>query len=312
MTSSGAPNFQDLATAHGIELDTGDGALLLTGATNADFYSAIGRDRAGQHWVLRAPRRGDVLKSARYEATVLSFVKLRLAIAIPDWKVHTDKLIAYRMLPGLPAAELDPLMGDLIWRVPKDNPPASFVDDLATTMVKLHTIDPEDAVAAGIRVLTAEQARQQVKAQMDETNALSPVPEILWKLWERWVDEDSFWPPATGLVHGDLYHPNIFVRQDFRISGIEDWADAEVTDIARDFALYFSTHGREMMEDLILRYARAGGKAWPRIADQAEMYYWASPIRYAMLATRTGDLGQLMGVKGLLSRYASMLEDSGL
>lgn len=312
MTSGGAPNFRDLASAHGIELDTDEGALLLAGAANADFYSAIGRDKAGDYWVLRAPRRGDVLKAARYEAAVLKFVRSRLPVAVPDWKVHTDKLIAYRMLPGLPAAEVDPLMGDLVWRVPKDNPPPAFLDDLAEMMAKLHSVGPEEASAAGIRALSAEEARRQMKQRMDETNALSPVPEVLWNLWEKWISDDSFWPTATGLVHGDLYHPNIHVRPDMMIAGIEDWADAAVTDVASDFALYFTTHGREMMEDLILRYARAGGKAWPRMADQAEMYYWASPIRYAMLATRTGDLGQLMGVKGVLARYASMLEDSGL
>ena len=312
MTSGGAPNFTELAAAHGIELDSGERALLRTGVGDADYYSALGRDKAGQYWVLRAPRRGDVLKSARYEATVLKFVRLRLSIVVPDWKVHTDKLIAYRMLPGLPAAELDPLMGDLIWRVPKDNPPAMFLDSLAATMSRLHSIGVEDAEAAGILALSAEQARQQMKVRMDETNALSPVPEILWKLWERWIYDDSFWPATTGLVHGDLYHPNIFVSPDFKIMGLEDWSDAQVTDVASDFALYFTTHGREMMEDLILRYARAGGKVWPRMADQAEMYYWASPVRYAMLATRTGELSQLMGVKGMLSRYASMLEDSKL
>jgi macrolide phosphotransferase len=310
MTSGGAPNFPDLAAANGIELDSGPGSLLHTGGGDANFYSAIGRDKAGQHWVLRAPRRGDVLKAARYETAVLDFVRPRLSVAVPDWKVHTDKLIAYRMLPGLQAAEVDPLMGDLVWRVPKDDPPAAFLDDLAATMAKLHSIGAAEASAAGIRALSAAEARQQMKVRMDETNALSPVPEILWKLWLKWIYDDSFWPSTTGLVHGDLYPPNIFVRPDFRISGIEDWADAEVTDVASDFALYFTTHGREMMEDLILRYARAGGKVWPRMADQAEMYYWASPVRYAFVATRTGDLGQLMGVKGVLSRYASMLEDS--
>jgi aminoglycoside phosphotransferase (APT) family kinase protein len=112
-------------------------------------------------------------------------------------------------------------------------------------------------------------------------------------------------------VHGDLYHPNIFVDPDFKVVGIQDWADAGVTDVASDFALYFTTHGRDMMEDLILRYARAGGKAWPRMADQAEMYYWASPVRYASYAMKSGDLSHLMGVKGVMARYASMLQESG-
>ena len=143
MTTGGAPNFSELAAGHGIELDTGDGALLHTGAGDADFYSALGRDKAGQYWVLRAPRRGDVLKSARYESTVLKFARLRLSVAVPDWKIHTDKLIAYRMLPGLPAAEQDPLMRELIWRVPKDNPPPSFLDSLADTMRQLHSIGVE-------------------------------------------------------------------------------------------------------------------------------------------------------------------------
>jgi hypothetical protein len=42
------------------------------------------------------------------------------------------------------------------------------------------------------------------------------------------------------------------------------------------------------------------------------MYYWAGPLNYAAYAMRTGDLSDLMGVKGVMSRYAGMLEDSGL
>ena len=48
-----------------------------------------------------------------------------------------------------------------------------------------------------------------------------------------------------------------------------------------------------------------------RMADQAEMYYWASPVKFAAYAMRTGDLSHLMNVKNMVHRYASMLEDSG-
>ena len=72
-----------------------------------------------------------------------------------------------------------------------------------------------------------------------------------------------------------------------------------------------SSAGREAMEDLIARYERAGGQTWGRMADQAEMYYWASPIKFAAYAMRTGDVSHLMSVKNMVHRYASMLEDSG-
>ena len=47
-------------------------------------------------------------------------------------------MIAYRVLPGIPAAEIDPLMGELIWRLPQASLPASFGDSLAGYAWKLH------------------------------------------------------------------------------------------------------------------------------------------------------------------------------
>jgi macrolide phosphotransferase len=305
-----APDFAELAAAHGIELDP-DATMLRTGGADAEYFGAMARGRDGKYWVLRAPRRGDVRLSAKAEAAVLNFVRPRLGIAVPDWKVHTDKLIAYPYLPGLPAAEVDPLMGELIWRVPQDNPPDVFLDSLAATMAKLHGLDAKEALAAGVSSVSPYQSRARLKVRMDDLNSLSPVPEKLWELWLKWIGEDSFWPEHTGLVHGDLYHPHLLVDQDMKLIGLEDWADAEVTDTASDFALIFSTLGREAMEEMIRRYERAGGKTWPRMADQAEMYYWASPVRFATYAMRTGDLSHLIGVKGMVQRFASMLEDSG-
>ncbi len=308
MTSS-APDFAELAAAHGLDLDPGSPPLR-AGAEDADYFGAHARDRSGKTWVMRAPRRGDVLKAARYEELALRFVRSRAGLAVPDWKVHSDKLIAYPMLRGLPAADIDPLMGDMIWRAPQDN--GVFLNSLAITMVRIHDIDAGEASAAGVRVSDAAQARQRIRIQMDDAKALAPIPDVLWKLWERWLYDDSFWPSSTGLVHGDLYPPHMLLGPDFELVGLEDWADAEVGDVARDFAPVFSALGREAMEDVILRYARAGGNGWPRMADHAEMYYWAGPLQYAAYAMRTGDLSHLMGVKGVMSRYASMLEESGI
>lgn len=308
MTS--APDFRQLAAAHGIELDQ-DASMLRAFGSDAEYFAATARDSSGAYWMLKAPRRGDVQAQSRLEKRVLDFVRGKVPVVIPDWQVHTDKLIAYRVLPGIPAAEVDPLMGELIWRLPQASVPPAFADSLATAMAKLHALDVGSAAAADIPVQTPEQVRARVRQRMDECNTLAPVPEQLWGLWQKWVDVDAFWPDTVGLLNGDIYHPRLFVDADYKLVGIEDWSNAEVGDVASDFTLYFAAAGREALEDLIVRYERAGGQTWGRMADQAEMYYWASPIKFAAYAMRTGDLSHLMNVKNMVHRYAGMLEDSG-
>ncbi len=285
--------------------------MLRAGGADAEYFGAMARDAMGAYWMLRAPRRGDVQLAGRLEANVLAFVRGKLPIVVPDWQVHTDKLIAYRVLPGVPAAEVDPLMGELIWRLPQDRTPETFQESLAQTLAALHALDAGGAVAAGLPAVTAEEVRTRMKLRMEECNTLAPVPEKLWGLWRKWIDGDDFWPRHVALVNGDIYHPHLFVDADYRVIGIDDWSRAEINDPALDFSLYFAAAGREAMEDLIRCYAEEGGRTWPRMADQAEMYYWASPVRFAAYAMKTGDLSHLMNVRNMVHRYASMLEDSG-
>ena len=182
MTS--APDFAQLTAAHGIELDK-DASMLRVGGADAEYFGAMARDATGAYWMLRAPRRGDVQLAGRQEAIVLGFVRGKIPVVLPDWQVHTDKLIAYRVLPGIPAAEVDPLMGELIWRLPQDRVPEAFAESLASVMAKLHGLDIGAAAAAGIPVVTAEDLRMRMKMRMDECNTLTPVPEKLWGLWQK-------------------------------------------------------------------------------------------------------------------------------
>ncbi len=308
MTSS--PDFRQLAADHGIALD-GDESMLRPGGSDAEYFTATARDTSGAYWMLRAPRRGDVQVLGRQEKIALDFVRGKVPVVIPDWQVHTDKLVAYRVLPGVPAAEIDPLMGELIWRLPQRIVPGTFAESLAAAMVKLHALDADAAADAGIPAIGAGDLRARMKIRMDDCNTLAKVPEKLWGLWQKWIDGDAFWPDRVVLVNGDIYHPHLFVDADYRLVGVDDWSQVEVNDAALDFTLYFAAAGREALEDLIARYEKAGGETWARMADQAEMYYWASPVRFATYAMKTGDLSHLMNVRNMVHRYASMLEDSG-
>ena len=219
MTSQ--PDFKQLAAAHGIELDK-DSSMLRAGGADAEYFGAMARDVSGAYWMLRAPRRGDVQLAGRQEAIVLSFVRGKLPVVVPDWQVHTDKLIAYRVLPGIPAAEVDPLMGELIWRLPQSRTPSAFAETLGETLAKLHALDVGAAAAAGIPVMRADELRSRIKLRMEECNTLAPVPEKLWGLWQKWVDGDAFWPGHVSLVNGDIYHPHLFVDADYRVVGIDE------------------------------------------------------------------------------------------
>jgi aminoglycoside phosphotransferase (APT) family kinase protein len=308
MTST--PDFRLLAADHGIALDA-DTSMLRLGGSDAEYFSATARDAVGAYWMLKAPRRGDVQVLGRQEKVALDFVRGKVPVVIPDWQVHTGKLIAYRVLPGVPAAEIDPLMGELIWRLPQKSVPGTFAECLAVALAKLHALDVKAAADAGVPSVAPGELRQRMKIRMDDCNTLAKVPEKLWGLWQKWIDGDAFWPDRVVLVNGDIYHPHLFVDADYRLVGIDDWSQVEVTDAASDFTLYFAAAGREALEDLIARYERAGGESWARMADQAEMYYWASPVKFATYAMKTGDLSHLMNVKNMVHRYASMLEDSG-
>jgi macrolide phosphotransferase len=53
-------------------------------ATGADFLVAHARDEHATPWVVRTPRREDVLERAAREHQVLAMLRLRLAVAVPD------------------------------------------------------------------------------------------------------------------------------------------------------------------------------------------------------------------------------------
>src|SRR5699024_623859 len=93
-----------LAADHGLDL-LGDS--LRTEEIGLDFRVAFARARDGQDWVLRIPRRVEVLARAAIEGRLLAHLAPHLDIAIPDWRISTERLIAYPLLPGTPGLTVD-------------------------------------------------------------------------------------------------------------------------------------------------------------------------------------------------------------
>jgi aminoglycoside phosphotransferase (APT) family kinase protein len=270
-----------LAHRHGLSLRA-EGARLDT--SGLDFLTLHADDPDGVRWIVRMPRRPAVIASAITEATVLAIVRSRLPVAVPDWRVHTDELIAYPRLGGTPWVTLD--TGAPVWNVIDPAAPSdAFLDSCADALVALQAIPadllPPALVDASIDVTRARLFRAAHVAR----ELLEPSP-AMWERWQRFLAGDS-WPEHLALAHGDLHPGHMLLDEAGRLTGVLDWTEARVTDPGVDFVVLAGCFGRAGLERLVPRFERRGGRTWPRLVDHALERWAMSPALAAEWAHRT-------------------------
>ncbi|TPG68997.1 hypothetical protein EEL31_10980 [Brevibacillus laterosporus] len=253
-----------------------------------DFRVAFAKDEEGISWVLRQPRRQDVYKRAVNEHHVLKLVQNHLPVEIPNWRIFTEEIIAYPKLRGIPAATMDIEAKAYKFQIDHQALPASFIDSLASTLAALHGIDHEQASSAGIRIQNPSEARESMIKRMDQIQCELGVSKALWERWQKWTSDDTYWPQHSVLVHGDLHPPHILIDIDNRVSGLLDWTEAEVSNPATDFVLYYAIFGEIALDALLKKYHAAGGRIWPRMREHIIEQWAAYPVLIAMFALTTG------------------------
>lgn len=258
-------------------------------ATGADFIVAHAVDLDDVAWIVKVPRRADVMVRADAERRVLRLLRERLAVAVPDWRLFAPDVIAYPRVPGEPAAVIDPDLGDWRWRFDPGAPPQAFLDSLARFLAQLHGIDVDEARAAGVRVLDPRSLRAATAECIERARNGLDVPDPLWRRWHDWVADDGVWPDVHVLVHGDLHGAHLLVDDDNAISGVLDWSEAHVGDPATDFALLYPSLGDAALASLLDAYGAAGGRTWPGMARHVVERWLAYPAVIADFARMTGD-----------------------
>ncbi|NMA75940.1 MAG: phosphotransferase [Actinomycetales bacterium] len=271
-----------LARDHGLELD---GSSLRTEEMGLDFRVAFGRAHDGQRWVLRIPRRADVLSRADVEGRLLRLVAPQLDVAVPDWRINSPELIAYPLLPGLPGLSLE-TDGTVTWRI--DISSRAYAESLGRMVAQLHGIDAVDAAATGIEVRSPAQVREAWMRDLDRVAAEFEIAPALWERWRAWVAEDSYWPQHSVLTHGEIYPAHTLVEGE-RISALLDWTTAAVGDPARDLLFHQASAPPEVFEHAVGAYADGGGTPWPRLAEHCAEMFSASPVAYGLFALETGE-----------------------
>lgn len=286
------------ARRHGLSVDPDRMEIESSGM---DFLVAFAEDEKGQAWVLRKPRRDDVWERAENESKVLRFVSRFLPVGVPEWRVCAPDLIAYPLLGGHPVATVDPSAGGYRWRFPQHSLSDEFYESLAGALAALHAADPEEAVRAGVRYKSPNEARDAFAANIEEIRHSFAVPKKLSERWAAWLGTDSYWPEHSALHHGDLHPPHILVDAKQRVTGLIDWTEAEIADPGKDFVILYALFGREGLQDLLRRYERAGGRTWPRMREHIAEQWAAYPALVAKFALITGKEADREMANGMLA-----------
>lgn len=254
-----------------------------------DFQVVFALDESGIDWVLRLPRREDVMPRTRVEKQALDLVNQCVkSFQVPNWIIYTDELIAYKKLDGVPAGTIDHNIGNYVWEIDINNVPESFHKSLGRVLAELHSIPNDKAKEFGLIVQTPEEVRISMKQRMDDVKAKFGVGENLWNRWQSWVNDDEMWPKKTGLIHGDVHAGHIMIDKDANVIGLIDWTEAKVTDISNDFVFHYKAFGEEGLEALIFAYKEAGGYYWPKMKEHIIELVAAYPVSIAEFAMVSG------------------------
>jgi macrolide phosphotransferase len=272
-----------LARAHGVRA-CGELTVIDMGL---DFRVVMVDDDTGQPWVLRIPRRADVVAKIAGEARVLAFLAARLSVAVPDWQVVSDELVAYPRLGGSPALSFDPVTHEVTWSFDRTAP--LYTTSLAGVLAELHAIPVADAVAAGLPSASPEQVRREHLASLETVRQELGLGPELERTLRAWLDDDTSWPAHTTVVHGDLYAGHTLVDAAGRVRGLIDWTEAAVSDPSIDFTGHLMAFGEDELSRLMGEYERAGGRTWPSMARHIHARRELAPVRYGLFALQSGD-----------------------
>lgn len=289
-----------IARRHGLEVTATSSSL---DGSGLDFVVAHGRDAAGTPWIVRAPRRPDVIASACTEARVLSLVRGPLAgrasVEVPHWRYHSAELIAYPRLPGTPVLSLE--TGALQWNIDDPAaPPEALLDSLALALVALQAIPAEQARRGELAEKPVAESRATYARAMVATREALGATSAHLARWQAWLDGET-WPAHLAVVHGDLHPGHLLIDERAALTGILDWTEGHLGDPSTDLAMAYGCFGAAAFERLLARFAHHGGVTWPRLAEHAAERWAFFPVLGAEWALRTGNEGALAHMRSQLA-----------
>lgn len=272
--------LQQIAAQNGLKI----GKDVQFNEMGLDFLVAMVADQHDQRWVLRIPRRHGLKSQILYEKRILEFVSDHLSVAVPQWVIVDETLIAYRRLEGEPVITIDPQTYEVRWNIDQDED--HFVPSLADLILEMQDIPIDAAEKAQIKVRSIAQVRKDMSDCIDNVKQEIKVNSQLESRWRQWLDSDDYWPDFCAFVHGDLYAGHTLSNRKGEISGVIDWSEAHVGDPSVDFTGQLAAFGEHGLHQLIAAYEAKGGHVWARMTEHIVERHSTMALRYAEFALK--------------------------
>lgn len=253
-----------------------------------DFQVVFATDEDGQRWILRMPRREDATQKIEQERNVLDSIREQQDVfGVPHWEIVTDELIAYKEVAGKPAVTFDATTYEEDWVFDKEKVPMNYTQSLAKALATLHQLDFSQV--AGIEKIEADELKAYMKERMENIRKKFDIADSLWERWQEWLQEEDMWPEQVGVIHGDLFPGHTLIDEENRVTGMIDWTEAKISDVATDFTSFYLLFGEEALDTLIQEYAEHGGYTWPRMKDHIKEHVNIQALTIAEFAMASGS-----------------------
>ena len=283
-----------LAFKYGIPIQK----IISTNELGLDFQTSIGESVDGKKWILRVPRRKNIFSQIQKEQGHLNFLKSKVSFDVPDWKVVNPELIAYPLLTDKPALEVNPATQEFIWNVDLES--YKYSQSLGLVLYELHQLTQE-AHDFGLPLRTPEKIRKELLDEIDLVKTQLGLSNHLEEKWRTWIDDDTYWPSFSTIIHGDLYAGHTLVNSEERITGIIDWSEMQIGDSSIDFAGHYIGLGEIQLDKTLLAYEKLGGRTWPRMKEHIVQRALAAPLKFGVFALKTKDDNQIQAAKEQLN-----------
>jgi macrolide phosphotransferase len=261
---------------------------LVFNESGIDFFVAFAKTEDGEDWVLRFPRRPDVMIETEQEKKILDLVNRQVQFETPNWEIYNEEMIAYKKLSGIPMGTINVEIQNYEYAMDLNNIPSVFYESTGRLLASLHSISMDQIAAANLQVIDGIQAREKMAQRMTKVKEIYGVGENLWSRWQTWLATDELWPIKTGFVHGDFHPGHIMINEQVETIGLIDWTEGHVDDVAVDFTTIYKIIGDEALDRLISAYEEAGGYTWPKMKEHIIELTATWPLFIAEFALKSG------------------------